>query len=305
MQRWHGFHVFDKIQAKVSIGFGQGSFGKGDQYWVDGFNGSSTASGKSPDEPLDTIEGALALCSGDNDDYIWVMQGYQEGEAINVNKSLVHIIAYGSPFATFLALNVATDIHVMEIESVGNHAEIAGFAFGGGSTKAGIYLRDSYSVWIHHNVFGHEYPGSATPKYGIEANTAPTGVVHSVFEDNVFYGTDGAASFGKIDANGMLMYGVKGCVIRRNIFMGIPGINLQITDSVKVIIVDNQFALDGDTTGRAITLAGSSAGCWIHGNYAGFGKTVMSNVPWADAGSDNHWGLNPVQKIPDAGLVPA
>ena len=306
MQRWHGFHVFDKLQAKVSIGFGQGSYGKGDQYWVDGFNGSATASGLSPDEPLDTIEGAIAKCSSDNDDYIWVMQGYQEGETINVDKSLVHIIAYGSPFATFMAQNVATDIHVWRVESTGNHAEITGFAIGGGSTKAGIFLADSYSVWIHHNSFGHAYAGD-TPLYGIQAWNSGN-PANCLIEYNIFFG-DGKSD-GKITSNGIYVEqagsnSFSNSIIRNNTFLGLIGASdagAIVTDQVRGLqIIDNLFHNTDAADGDAINLLSVSQHCLIEGNRTSHGMLAAGNTynPYRDLNTNtlNGWGNNTLNGV--------
>ena len=255
---------------------------------------SDTNEGNDPNHPLKTMAAAMLKATANQNDYIIVLDAWSEDtEPIVVNKARTHLIGVNTgPIPQFVVATPSSDTAEFQIPTAGQQCEIAGFNIGGGASRGGIQTNTSpYALWIHHNVFGHEYPGSATPKYGIESNHAPTGMVHSCIEDNIFWGTDGAASFGKIDTNGMLMYGCKALVLRRNKFMGIPGINGQITDAVKCIIEDNKFALDGNTTGRALTLIGC-AGCWIDGNSANFGKTAMADVPWADDNSDNHWGSN-------------
>ena len=257
--------------------------------------GSDSNSGRSPSDPLLTIAAAWALCTTNKNDYIFVINGSTaDTEPITPTIATLHIIGMGmGPAPLQVCLTASADTGVFTLGSAAPKTEIAGFCLGGGANHGGIVTSGSpYGLWIHHNQFGHEFNGAATPKYGIETNTAPTGASYSVIEDNIFLGTDGTASPGKIDANGILAYGCKGLVLKRNVFLGIPGINVQITDAVKCIIMDNQFALDGNTTGRALTLAGACYSCWINGNHANFGKTAMAAVPWADSQTDNHWGAN-------------
>jgi len=256
---------------------------------------SDSNEGTDANYPLNTVNTALGKCTTNKNDYIFVINGSSEDtEPITPAIATVHIIGMGmGPAPLQVCLTAGGDSGVFTLGSAAPKTEIAGFCLGGGANHGGIVTSGSpYGLWIHHNQFGHEFNGAATPKYGIETNTAPTGASYCAIEDNIFFGTDGTASPGKIDSNGILAYGCKGLVLRRNVFLGIPGINVQITDAVKCIIMDNQFALDGNTTGRAITLAGTCYSCWINGNHANFGKTAIANVPWADSQTDNHWGAN-------------
>lgn len=282
-------------------------FNLGKVFYVDSYGPevSDSHEGTDPNRPLLTIATALGKCTAGQNDYIIVLDAWSEDtEPIVVNKARTHIIGINTgPMAQWVVVTPSSDTAVFQIPTAGQHCEIAGFNIGGGESRGGIQTQTSpFGVWIHHNVFGHEYPGGNTPLYGIESDTSPTGMVHSLIEDNFFYGDE--AGFGKIDGIAVIMYGCKGLVLRRNFFIGLTAINVQITDAVQAIIVDNQFALDGNTTGRAITLVGCD-GCWINGNSAGNAKSVMSNIPWADNSANNHWGINPVQKIPDTGIVPA
>jgi len=274
----------------------QRPFQLGRVFYVDtyGTNVDDSGEGDDPNHPLQKIVTAIGKCEANRGDFVFVNDVWSEDtEPIVVNKAKIHLIGISvSPVPMFVVVTPTGDTAVFQIPTAGQHVEIAGFNIGGGASRGGIQTQESpFGNWIHHNVFGHEFPGGGTPAYGIKSNHAPTGMAHALIEDNIFYGEDGAASFGKIDTNGMLMYGCKGLVLRRNRFIGIEGINVQITDAVKCIIEDNRFAIDGNTTGRALTLIGC-AGCWIDGNKAGFGKTDMAAVAYADDGSDNHWGTN-------------
>jgi len=292
---WRGKHKFNIIEANQYRGLLQTPIGE--VYYVDKDHdhAGDGGDGRDPDRPLVKVQTALDKCVTNRNDYVFVVSGSSEDtEPITPAVAGVHIVAVGmGPAPLHVCLTASGDTGVFTLGSAAPKTEVAGFALGGGANHGGIVTSGSpYGLWVHHCQFGHEFNGSATPKYGIESNHAPSGASYCTVEDCIFLGTDGTASPGKIDANGMLMYGCKGLVLRRNTFLGIPGINVQITDAVKCIIEDNQFALDGNTTGRAITLAGTCYSCWINGNHANFGKTAMANVPWADSQTDNHWGAN-------------
>ena len=270
-------------------------FNLGKVFYVDTYGPAASANneGTDPNRPLTTVESALAKCTANQSDYIMVLDLWStDSEPIVVDTARVHIIGINNgPLPMWVTATPGGDTAEFQIPTAGQHCEIAGFNIGGGANRGGIQFQTSpFGVWIHHNVFGHEFPGAATPKYGVEANTAPTGVVHSVFEDNWFYGTTGGFG-GRIDSNGMLMYGVKGCVIRRNVFMGIPGIALQLTDTKGAAILDNRFSMGADTAGYAITLIGCT-GCWIDGNSANFGESQASAGYQDDGTNVNNWGRN-------------
>ena len=273
----------------------QRPFNLGKVFYVDtyGPEASVNAEGTDPNRPLTTILAALDKCLADQNDYIMVLDCYDaDSEPIVINKTRTHIIGINTgPMSQYCVLVPGGDTAVFQIPSAGAHCEIAGFNIGAGANRGGIQFQGSpHSVWIHHNIFGHEFPGPETPKYGIEADTSPTGVVHSVFEDNVFYGTTGTG-FGKIDSMGMILYGTKGCVVRRNTILGVPGSAMQITDALGMAILDNKIAMGADTAGYGIKLLGC-VGCWIDGNHIAFGETDPSNGYSDDGTNVNNWGIN-------------
>lgn len=296
VQRWHGYHIFDKISAKVTIGFGQGSPGKGDQFWVDGVNGSATASGMSPDEPLSTIAAALALCEADRDDYIWVMDCWAQESSwpITVSKALVHILGLALPTNPFPKMNPATDHAVFYLDDSGNHVEIAGFDLSGGDSYGCIYMFASQGCWIHHNWFGHEQAGG-DPKYGIQIGHNIQG---SLIEHNRFFGDLGGCR-GAITEDGIYRGTAGGdnhCAeIRNNQFDGLSiGINLTAADGY--IIEGNRFAVTNRANGEAITLQSSCIDTSVFDNLAMYGmlSNGYSYNPYKDLATNpaNNWARN-------------
>lgn len=298
--RHTGRHVFQTLAARKFEG-NIGSPYQGNTFYVDGNAGSDGNNGRYASAPLATITAAIALCTDAHDDYIFIMDCWQEGATIDISKSNIHLIAMSHPYATWVCLNVATDIDIMQVSSGGHNAEIAGFVFGGGLTAAGIYLMDSLGVWIHHNTFGHAYAGD-TPLYGIESYTYGNPAA-CLIEDNIFMG-DGASD-GKISSNGIYINqggssSFTNSIIRRNTFMGLIGASLAgaiLLDQVAgVQVLDNYFLTTDYANGDAINILATSAGCLVMRNHAakGFLSNGYTYNPFRDlnANTSNAWGLN-------------
>jgi len=223
----------------------------------------------------------------------------EDTEPIVVDRERVHFIGINnSPMPTWVVMTPTTNESVFKLGAAANHTEIAGLNLGGGENHGGLELNadgppanSPFGLWLHHIVLGDQHPGAVTPMYGI-FNVQPMGPRDSVIEDCSLYGTVNI-SFGRIDSNGMLLYGPGGSLIRRNHFLGIPGVALHITRADGVTICDNIFSIDADQAGHAITLV-NCLGCSIFHNHANFGDTAaMGNSPWADDEVDlNNWGSN-------------
>ncbi len=271
----------------------------GDTYYVDTYGSATDDSnaGTDPNYPMTTVNAAMGRCTTDHNDYVIILDAWtSDTEPITVNKTRVHFVGINpSPAPMYVVMTPGTDESVFKMGSASNHCEIAGINLGGGANHGGIELNSgataAYGLWIHDCVFGHEFPGGATPKYGI-FNVQPAGPTHCVIEDNHFYGTTSVA-WGKIDDSGMLLYGAKGTIIRRNTFLGLPAFGISLSTTSGAIIQDNRISLDTDQTGGAITLA-ACTGCWVDGNPSHFGDTdAMGKSPFADDSSDgNNWGSN-------------
>jgi len=299
--RYRGRRVFDFLVAKRLQG-NIGSFGNGDTFYVDGISGSDGAAngGNLPTSPLLTIDRALELATTEHDDYIFVMDCWSSGEPIEVDKSLVHIIALNNPQAPWAALNAGADTAIFTASSAGNSSEISGFNIGGGNSHAGIETTNCIGLWIHHNAFGHPF-SSDTPLYGIWNGVAGN-PAYCLIEDNRFYG-DGKSD-GDITSNGIYIHGslytmVNG-IIRRNVFLGLVGatnagaIYLSAVQGAEVS--DNIFHFTDAANGDAINLGSTTRHCIIEGNRASHGMLNAGNTynPYRDLATNtlNGWGLN-------------
>lgn len=275
----------------------------GDKYYVDVTDGSDSRDGISWGTALKTIAAAVTKCTDLNNDYIYVsakqVTDVALTEAIVINKRMVHLIGMAAPQGAAIRLVPSEDVNCIELPlDTGDHVEIAGFGFGGGATKAGIAFTGGHSAWIHHCSFGNRFTGG-TPKYGIWA-AAGYDAQMSLIEDNIFIGSGNDAK-GLIATDGILLTNSPGAlahysvIIRNNIFMGIPGVAINLDGAQGAMILNNQFMLDADTTGAAITIGDDCDGCFIDGNSANFGSADASgNVPWSHSASadDNTFGLN-------------
>jgi len=286
MQIWRGRHHFDRIGADQYDLIAGSPIG-GDKFFVDGNSGSATASGKSPDEPLSTIAAALALCTDNADDYIFVKDGWnQDAGAVTIAKHRVHIIGVGNNLSPYVMQKATGDTHIFIV--TGDYVEIAGFALGGGATKAGINPYGSLGLWVHDCFFGDADIGD-TPREGILCEPGNVNA-YMLIEDCIFAGS-GGTSQGKISAYGIYAGGTnicRGSVFRRNIFGQLPTAAMLFANMYGGFVLGNVIACDADTTGAGIIMSGST-GCLICGNKANYGKTSMTNNPWVDTGSVNCW----------------
>lgn len=297
----------------VKVGMPIASFagiGIGGVYFVDYDYGADGNSGKDPNHPKKTIQDAIDACSDFYNDYIFVTRratsDYTTTTPILMGAHTVHLIgmAVNSPQGSLIRLvhTNATD-NVLEFpQDEGFHCEIAGFGFGGGATtKGGIAVTGSgggtTGVWIHDCNFGGILT-KGTPDYGIFSESGGE-FQASVIEDCSFYGS-GHNAKGLIAVNGISLANASGSaankhlIIRNNIFMGVPGIAINIDKSSGVMVLGNIMALDADTAGAAITLGATTSGCYVNGNHADYGDTVNTTEYYADGASAdaNTWGLN-------------
>lgn len=275
----------------------------GSAFYVDRHhtNASDDNAGTDPEYPLLKIQVAWDKCTDLKNDYVFCINTrLEDTAAITGTVTTAHLI--GMPQTGYFSVNniprANSDYSLFVFPTAAIRTEIAGFNMNGGNTHGAIETSGSPSaLWIHHNVFGSEYAGSATPKYGIYSSHAPTGLEYALIEDNWFFGASGEASSpGKIDDTAMLMYGAKGTVIRRNTFIGIPGVAIDITETTAMSILDNSFQILDAETGEAITLRVSCLDLLIKGNVTGEGmlNSGYTYNPYRDLCSNdkNAWTMN-------------
>lgn len=270
-------------------------------FYVHNWTGLDTNNGIDPGTPFKTIAHALTQCDDDRNDYIIVLQHYQE-DNIAIDIVRVHIIGVtADPAFPFVALQSdGNDLPIFILSSDSNHVEIAGFLFGGGAGHAAIenVAGTVQQLNIHNCVFGHSFSGN-TPQDGIliaQGATCPR------IENCTFIGT-GYDAGGLITRDGIRFAGAQPTmlngIIRNNIFLGCPGVGINIdTPFNGGIIKDNVFAVPDTAIGQAIDIAaGAGAGTLVDGNHAmSGGDAVMTNAPFQDLSSGigvgNHWGQN-------------
>lgn len=277
-------------------------FGGSRVFFVDGINGDNGNIGTEPSQPWQTIVYALTQCVADRDDYIFVLDCWQQEVAwpITVNVSRVHIIGIANPIGQFPAMQPADNNPVFLIQAAGRYSEIAGFNLGGWNdvtnTSGCLHLGQAIGVWIHHIDMGSTLAGGQ-PQDGIRF--VDGNAQSALIEDCRFIGVAGAK--GTLTRNGIFQPAGGGsrclnAVIRNNIFMNCDSPSMELLNAEGVAILDNVFGLVSDTQGLAITLGITSEGCIVAGNKALFGTVTaaMTQNPYLDNGAaaPNHWMAN-------------
>jgi len=308
---WKGRHIFNILEAKQYRGLVQ--MPSGNTYYVDPDHSyaSDAHRGTDPDRPLSTIQAAIDLCTDFNQDFIFVQRRLTTDitttTPILMNKHTVHLVAVSNPNPQGALVRLvhtnATDNIIEFPQDSGYHCEVAGFGFAGGATEKGGIASTGQGgghvgVWVHHCNFGGLLT-KGTPDYGI---FDPIGgeMMSWTIEDNSFYGSGDNAK-GLIAVDGILAGPLAGSgsskhlIIRRNIFMGIPGVAISIRRSSGVMILSNSIKMDAAHAGAAITLDAGCLGCWVSWNDSNIGSTdAQTNGGYRDlaAGDANTWSSN-------------
>lgn len=267
--------------------------GMGRVFYVQGFTGSDTNEGIDPSAPFATIAYALTQCVADHNDYILVLDAWQEDMPIVVNVSRVHIIGISdNPGRQFVCLNAAADTAIFQVDAPGDMAEIAGFMLGGGASHGGIETvgGSPFGVHIHDNVFGHPDAGNIP----LRAIWTANGLNRWMIRNNWIIG-DGGNAAGTITGNGIDLSGgpMQLTQILDNIIMGVD-ICINLSSFVSGVIARNLLAPNANLAGGGITLAATCLGNLIQGNMCNYGDTAMGNNPYSDgaAAGANHWAGN-------------
>lgn len=282
--------------------------GAGKVFWVNtAANGGDDGNvGTRPDQPFETIIYALTQCVSERNDYIMVIDDWQEATTITVNKTRVHIIGlanYLRPNTNnpLVCLNsVTNDFPIFTVSALSNNSEIAGFALGGGATEAGIenVAGTPMNLHIHDCVFGHSFSGN-TPQDGIRIGLNATNIR---IEHCIFLGTPGGK--GLITRDG-IRWSCGGDPLNGNIennqFKALPGVGINFAAigaaTGGITIKDNVISCESDKQGAAITLCANTRGFLVVGNKALYGAATaaMANNPYLDqtiAAPFNAWMAN-------------
>lgn len=278
----------------------------GDVYFVDIFNGNNAWDGTLPERdgatlhgPFQTIAYALTQCVNDHDDYIIVVDAWNEATPIDIDVSRVHIIGLASSPSRLYPTQMATgNTAIFTISGNCYYAEIAGFELGGGAAHAAIenVVGTAMGVYIHDCIFGSAHCGGNTPLDGILIQVNSTGMR---IENCRFLGTGGNTP-GTITRDGIRFIAAAsplGGDIVGNILQGCPGVAINMLNHGDGVVIErNRIACDADTQGAAITLAATIAGCFCVDNKAMYGDVAggMIQNPFLDgaAAGNNHWAAN-------------
>jgi len=300
------YDLLSKQCPAMWLGF---PIGAGNVFWVDSVNGNDGNSGIRPDQAFATIIFALTQCVANNNDYIMVIEDWQEAATITVNVDRVHIIGlanYLRPNSNnlFVALNsVTNDFPIFTVGSLCAYCEIAGFMIGGGAGHAGIENPAGEgtpsSLHIHNCVFGHSFSGN-TPQDGIFIDVNATNIR---IEHNVFLGIPGGKGLLtrdgiRWDAGGDPLNGN----IENNQFKGLPGRAMNfiaVADATGGITIKDNVVVckEAYAVGDAVHLGATCRGFMVEGNKAMYGQLTagMANNPYQDnaiVAPFNSWAHN-------------
>lgn len=273
----------------------------GNIFFVDGVNGSNANAGDKPTSAYLTLTYALAQCTADRNDIIFVLDYWQaagESWPITINKNAVHIIGLAQGNLPYPAIHPTGDTAAFQLTSSGQYGSIENLTIGGGNAHGGIDWLNEGQVdgfLIKNCWFGHQWFG--TPISGI---LQPTGSSRGGFGNRIekcrFLG-DLANCTGAITGNAIDMLGTVASYdleIVDCVFMGCA-IAINLTKCHNSRIINNNFACPDAADGEAVSLLASCLGNWVNNNYAGNGgDAAMTKEPYRDvaATNKNHWGVN-------------
>jgi len=277
---------------------------QGDVFWVDGVAGSNANDGLSFAAPKLTFKAALALCTSNKNDHIFVLDYWQpagEDWPIVVDKNMVHIIGIGGQTHPYPSIHPAIDKAAFQLTSSGQYGELANFTIGGGNSHGGIEMGNEGQVdgfHIRDCIFGHQWFG--TPLNGIlDPASGTRGGYGCRIERCTFMG-DLANCKGKITGNAIDLLPNTDAMAWRDLrivdclFKG-TAIGINLMRAFDAEILNNKFVCADAAHGEAITLQSACRGCMVDGNVAmNGGDAVMTNEPYRDlaTGANNHWGVN-------------
>ena len=258
---------------------------QGNAFYVD-TAGSDSYNGLSPQTPLLTVDAALAKCTDDENDYIFVLDCWDEDDyPITVDKSTCHIIGVGLPTPwSFPTLTGGAAADVMRLSA--NYCEIAGFSMiSAGYDGIHFYANIGYN-WLHHLNFA---VAAASVENAIEFDS--TYGTNSLIENCTFGAT----------TSHITGYGVYGgmhqSVVRNNVFKECDDGAVYVTGTINTgSIYGNLITVPDDGSGQAITLTAGVSGFMVTDNRAmnGMLSSGYNYNPYRDlaANTANHWGMN-------------
>ena len=248
----------------------------GKKFYVNGNTGSDGYSGENRKNPMKTIKAALAKCVDYHNDYIIVLDHYQETFPIVVDKASVHIIAMGAYNVglPMVWLTASLDTAIFEIEA--DYVEIAGFEFGAGAAHGAIEFTAGKGYGLIRDCsFGFMQTGQDGIRVTSPYDATATTIRDCIFGNNLT--RDGI----RIDHN-MTRGIIEDCYFRE-----VTGVGINVPGQMAAgIIRRNKFMLPSNTAGKAITLSAACAGVFVEDNDANFGDdAARAAIPWVVTGA--------------------
>lgn len=244
----------------------------GKVFYVDGNAGNNSNNGIDPATPFLTIAYALTQCVANRNDYIYVLDHFQEAFPISVNVRKIHIIGV-APTPDYVWLTAPGDTAIFTLDA--DHFEIAGFEFGAGATHAAIESGGGGYGVIHDCRFGWMQAGQDGIRMPAPLESPALIIEECSFGNNLT--RDGI----RIDHN------MTRGEIKNNIFRSVPGVGVNVLGQMALgLIISNKFKLPGNVAGAAITLSAAAGGneIYIGDNDANYGNTTMALIPWVVTG---------------------
>lgn len=258
-------------------------------------SGSDSNSGFLPTEPLLKINAAMDKCTASQGDVIQVLGNSPSdpndtatitcdvaGVTIRglLGRGMLSDSGFGSPTQNVPTLSISANYVTVENLYLGSNAS--------GNTNGIIdFTGSAWGCTIRNILFDTQNAVA----YGVWSSSGHD-LPYLLIEDCIF-GRSDVASF---TTNCIYLGNATGGMIRRNIFQRPSGKAIELhPGAANITILDNRFALRADASdGYAITLNAGTGNCYIDGNRAHCGETVMSQNPFLDeSGADvNDWGLN-------------
>lgn len=270
--RWTGVQKFNVIEALEYRGLLLEPMGN--KFYVNGNTGSDGYTGKAKKNPMKTIKAALAKCVDYHNDYIIVLDHYQETFPISVDKASVHIIAMG-PYNVGQPMVYLAAASTPVFNIAADYVEIAGFEFGSGGSNGAIEWTGSKG---HGLIRGCVFGRMQTGQDGINV-PSPFDAVEMTIRGCLF-GSGLTRDGIRIDHN-MTRGIIEDCYFRR-----VTGVGINVPGQMaNGIIRRNKFALPANTTGAAITLSAACSGVFVEDNDAQHGdQAAMAAIPWVVTG---------------------
>lgn len=263
-------------------------------FYVNGTSGDNGNNGLDPGTPFETITYALDQCIDDRNDYIFVLDCYDQEPAfpVVIDVSMVHIIGLsqgtvGSNRWSVLIGGGAAN-GVFQIGGK-DWIEIAGFAFGNDGGPCILASGGGcMGSWIHHCVFG-------------ETLAAQDGILGDAPDRPNFTTIENCIFSGLLTRDGIRAPAPTKCIIRNNIFREYAGVGINITGNGEPIFICNNYfyvpIADAAAAGWAITTSGH--GCIFDGNRASQTGDGTGTNPYKDTSTPgvigttlNSWGMN-------------